>query len=188
VLIALGESIVEIAAGSHDNVTAGVVIAAIVSIIVSAELWWLYFDVVALVAARRLQSAAPGREQNAIARDSFTYLHEPMVAGIVLVALGFEETIGDVGGHLHRIPAVALLGGVALYLFAHVAFRWRNVRRVGQARLLVGGIALAAIPLAGHVPALATLIGVAVVLLVLVGHERRRFAELRRRLRHPVPA
>ncbi|HEY1478659.1 MAG TPA: low temperature requirement protein A, partial [Gaiellales bacterium] len=106
VLIALGESIVEIGAGSRDVVDTGVVVAAIVSVVVTAELWWLYFDVVALVAARRLQNAAPGREQNAIARDSFTYLHLPMVAGIILVALGFEETLGDVSAHLHRIPAV----------------------------------------------------------------------------------
>jgi low temperature requirement protein LtrA len=187
VLIALGESIVEIGAGSHDSVDAGVVVAAIAGVVVSAELWWLYFDVVALVAARRLERAAPGREQNAIARDSFTYLHLPMVAGIILVALGFEETIAGVGEHLHRIPAVALLGGTALYLLAHVAFRWRNVHRFSRARLLAAVACVACIPLALHVPALATLGGLAAGLLALILWERARFAELRHRLRDRSP-
>ena len=73
---------------------------------VSAALFWLYFDVVALVAARRLSNATPGREQNGIARDSFTYLHLPMVAGIVLVALGFKKTLAHVHAHLHVVPAI----------------------------------------------------------------------------------
>jgi low temperature requirement protein LtrA len=188
VLIALGESIVEIGAGSRDVVDTGVVVAAIVSVVVTAELWWLYFDVVALVAARRLQNAAPGREQNAIARDSFTYLHLPMVAGIILVALGFEETLGDVAAHLHRIPAVALLGGCALYLLAHVAFRWRNVHRFSYGRLGVAAACVVLIPLATHVPALLTLSVLAGLLLALILYERVRFAELRQRLRHQVAA
>jgi low temperature requirement protein LtrA len=188
VLIALGESIVEIGAGSHDVVSTGVVVAAVVSVAVTAELWWLYFDVVALVAARRLANAAPGREQNAIARDSFSYLHLPMVAGIILVALGFEETLGDVSVHLHKIPAVALLGGTAMYLLAHVAFRWRNVHRFTYARLAVAIVCVALIPLAVHVPALLTLSVLGLLLLALILFERRRFAELRQRLRRPVVA
>jgi low temperature requirement protein LtrA len=88
VIIALGESIVAIGVGSEAGVTTGVVVAATVGIAIAAALWWLYFDVVALVAERRLSNAAPGRERNTIARDSFSYLHLPMVAGIVLVALG----------------------------------------------------------------------------------------------------
>ena len=129
VLIALGESIVAIGAGSGDHVDTGIVIGAILGVVVSAALFWLYFDVVALVAVRRLSNATPGREQNSIARDFLTYLHLPMVAGIVLVALGFKKTLGHVHAHLHVVPATALLGGTALYLLAHVAFRWRNVHR-----------------------------------------------------------
>jgi low temperature requirement protein LtrA len=56
-------------------VTTGIVVAACLGIAVAAALWWLYFDIVALVAVRRLSNAAPGRERNAIARDSFSYLH-----------------------------------------------------------------------------------------------------------------
>ena len=50
--------------------------------VIAAALWWAYFDVVAIVAARRLARAAEGRERNEIARDSYSYLHLPMVAGI----------------------------------------------------------------------------------------------------------
>jgi low temperature requirement protein LtrA len=182
VLIALGESIVAIGAGSAHAVGAGVVTAAVVGTLVVAGLWWLYFDVIALVAARRLAHATAGRERNTIARDSFSYLHFPMVAGIVLVALGLKKTLADVGSHLHVVPASALLGGTALYLLAQVAFRWRNVHRFSLTRLLVAAVCVALLPLAIHVPALATIAILAGVLLVLIVYERVRFHELRERL------
>ena len=93
VIIALGESIVAIGVGAEVGVDAGVVVAAVLGMAVAAALCWLYFDVVALVAERRLSNAAPGRERNEIARDSFSYLHFPMVAGIVLVAVGVKKTL-----------------------------------------------------------------------------------------------
>ncbi|MDX6567655.1 MAG: hypothetical protein QOH15_233 [Gaiellales bacterium] len=186
VLIALGESIVAIGAGSGDHVDTGVVIGAILGVVVSAGLFWLYFDVVSLVAARRLSNAPPGREQNAIARDSFTYLHLPMVAGIVLVALGFKKTLAHVHGHLHVVPATALLGGTALYLLAHVAFRWRNVHRLTYARLGVAALCLVLIAGAVHVQAIASLAVLAGVLVSLIAYERVRFAELRQRLRRQL--
>jgi low temperature requirement protein LtrA len=186
VLIALGESIVAIGAGSGDHVDTGIVIGAVLGVVVSAGLFWLYFDVVSLVAARRLSSAMRGREQNAIARDSFTYLHLPMVAGIVLVALGFKKTLGHVHEHLHLVPATALLGGTALYLLAHVAFRWRNVHRLTYARLGVAGLCVVLIALAVQIPAIATLAVLAAVLVSLIAYERVRFAELRQRLRRQL--
>src|SRR5689334_8723918 len=121
ILIAVGESIVAIGVGSDVGVDAGVVVASVLGTIVAAALFLLYFDVVSLVAARRLENAEPGRERNEIARDSFSFLHFPMVAGIVLVALGIEQTLAHVGKHLHVVPAAALFGGAALYLLAHVA-------------------------------------------------------------------
>jgi low temperature requirement protein LtrA len=186
VLIALGESIVAIGAGSGDHVDTGIVIGAVLGMIVSAGLFWLYFDVVSLVAARRLSNATPGREQNAIARDSFTYLHLPMVAGIVLVALGFKKTLAHVHDHLQLVPASALLGGTALYLLAHVAFRWRNVHRVTYARLVAAALCSALIALAVRVPAIVTLAVLAGVLVSLIAYERVRFAELRQRLRRQL--
>jgi low temperature requirement protein LtrA len=186
VIIALGESIVAIGVGSGAGVDAGVVVAAVLGIAVAGALWWLYFDVVALVAERRLSNAAEGRERNEIARDSFSYLHFPMVAGIVLLALGLKKTIAHVEDPLELVPAVATLGGTALYLLAHVAFRWRNVHRFSTQRLLCAILLVALVPVAVELPALATLGILAAVLSVLIAYEAARFAELRDRLRHQL--
>jgi low temperature requirement protein LtrA len=185
-IIALGESIVAIGVGAEFGLDAGVVAGAVLGVAIAGALWWLYFDVVALVAERRLSNAAPGRERNAIARDSYSYLHLPMVAGVVLLALGVKKSLEHVGDPLHTVPAFALLGGVALYLLAHVAFRWRNVRRFSVQRLVCAGLLLALTGLAVEVPALATLAIVAALLAVLIAYETFRFAELRERLRHQV--
>jgi low temperature requirement protein LtrA len=186
VIIALGESIVAVGAGAELGVDAGVVLAAVVGIVVAAALWWLYFDVVALVAERRLSQATPGREQNEIARDSYSYLHFPMVAGIVLLALGVKKTIGDVGEPLKVVPAVAMLGGTAAYLLGHVAFRWRNIHTLNKQRLLCAVLAVALVPLAVELPALATLSILAAVLTALITYETVRFAEARDRIRHQL--
>ncbi|MET0205719.1 MAG: low temperature requirement protein A [Thermoleophilaceae bacterium] len=186
VIIALGESIVAIGAGAEVGVDAGVVAAAVLGMALAAALWWLYFDIVALVAERRLSHAAQGREQNEIARDSFSYLHFPMIAGIVLVALGLKKTLGDVEEPLKLVPAVATLGGTALYLLGHVAFRWRNVHRFNGARLLCALAMLALIPAATELPALATLAIVTAALAALIAYETAHFAELRERLRHQL--
>jgi low temperature requirement protein LtrA len=186
VIIALGESIVAIGLGAEGDVDAGVVAAAVLGVVVAAALWWLYFDVVALVAERRLSKAAAGREQNEIARDSFSYLHFPMVAGIVLVALGLKKTLEHVEDPLDVEIALAMLGGTAVYLLAHVAFRWRNVHRFSTQRLLCAVLLVALIPAAVELPALATLGIVAALLVVLIAYERVQFAELRERLRHQL--
>src|SRR3954453_17491482 len=186
VIIALGESIVAIGVGAGVDVDAGVVAAAGLGIAVAGALWWLYFDIVALVAERRLSNAEPGRQQNEIARDSFSYLHFPMVAGIVLLALGLKKTLGHVGDALELVPAAAMLGGTALYLLAHVAFRWRNVHRFSWQRLIVAAALVALLPAAVELPALATLAIAGALLVVLIVYEAHRFAELRDRLRHQL--
>jgi low temperature requirement protein LtrA len=115
VIIALGESIVAIGVGASGlELGAGVVVAAVLGIALAA-LWWAYFDLVMLVAERRL-SAAKGEERARLARDAYSYLHLPMVAGIIFVALGIKQTLAHVGDPLGTISAVALCGGVALYL------------------------------------------------------------------------
>ncbi len=184
IIIALGESIVAIGAGAELGVDAGIVAAAVLGIVVAAALWWLYFDVVALVSERRLAGAAVGREQNEMARDSYSYLHFPMVAGIVLLALGMKKTLAHVEEPLKLVPATALCGGVALYLLAHVAFRLRNVHTLNRRRLLCAVLLVALIPLAREIAALATLAIVAAVLVLLIAYETRIYGEARDRVRH----
>jgi low temperature requirement protein LtrA len=186
VLIALGESIVAIGVGSEIGVDAGVVTAAVLGVVIAAAIWWLYFDVVALVAERRLIKAKVGREQNEIARDSYSLLHFPMVAGIVLLALGLKKTLEHVGDPLDTVPAFALLGGTALYLLAHVAFRLRNIHTLNKQRLVCAIGLLALWPLAVEIASLVMLASLAAVLVALIAYEVLRFRELRARLRNQL--
>jgi low temperature requirement protein LtrA len=184
IIIALGESIVAIGIGVGGDLTLGQGAAAVVGMGLAAAMWWLYFDVVALVAARRLVRATVGRDQNEMARDSYSYLHFPMVAGIVLVALGMKKTLGDVEDPLKLVPAFALLGGLAVYLLAHVAFRYRHIHTVNVQRTLLAAILLALLPVATEIPALATVAVVTALVWILIAYETRSYGENRARVRH----
>ena len=183
IIIALGESIVAIGVGVGGDLTVGQGAAAVVGIALAAAMWWLYFDVVALVAGRRLERAALGREQNEMARDSYSYLHFPMVAGIVLVALGMKKTLGNVEDPLKVVPASALLGGLALYLLAHVAFRYRHIHTLNRRRTVLAVVLLAMTPVAVEIPALAVVAIVTVLAWALIAYETRGYGENRARLR-----
>jgi len=184
VIIALGESIVAIGVGVAGNLSFGQGVASVVGVGLAAALWWLYFDVVALVASRRLQRATPGRIQNAMARDSYSYLHFPMLAGIVLVALGVKKTLGHVDDPLETVTAFALLGGLAIYLLAHVAFRYRHVHTLNRRRVVLAAILVALLPAATEIPALATLALITVLVWILIALETRTYGESRFRVRH----
>ena len=189
VLIALGESIVAIGAGSAHVVDAGVVVGggdrharrrgAVVAVLRRGRAGR---RAPPLERARRAASATRSR---ATPSRTCTSRWSP---GIILVALGLKKTLRHVGAHLDSVPAAALLGGAALYLLAHVAFRWRNVHRFSAQRLIVAILCVALVPLATRIPALATLTILAVVLIVLIAYERVRFHELRQRLLHQVTA
>ena len=185
-IIAIGESIVAIGAGVEGAITTSVVAAAVLGTAVAAAFWWLYFDIVALVAERRLSNAQAGHEQNGLARDSYSYLHFPMIAGIVLVALGMKKTLGDPGDALKLVPATAMLGGMAVYLLAHVAFRMRNVHRFNAARAIAALLLIAMLPIATEITALALLALAVTVSAALVAYETVRYTELRDRMRHQL--
>jgi low temperature requirement protein LtrA len=184
IIIALGESIVAIGVGAGGEMTWGIAGAAVLGIAIAAALWWLYFDVVALVSARRLASAPEGKELNELARDSYSYLHFPMVAGIILVALGLKKTLGHVDDPLETVPAFALLAGVALYLLGLVAFRFRHVRSINWRRLALALVIVALLPAATALPAVATVGIVAGLLWILVSVETRGYGEGRAQVRH----
>jgi low temperature requirement protein LtrA len=187
IIIALGESVLAIGAGASAGLDAGVVAAAVLGMVVAAALWWAYFDVVALVAARRL-AKAQGLERNEMARDSYSYLHFPMLAGIMLVAVGLKNTIAHVSEPLGVVATASLLGGAAIYLLAHVAFRYRNVHSLNKQRLLSAALLLALVPLERAVrpSSLVALGTLAAVLSVLIAYEALRFADARDRVRHAV--
>ena len=186
VIIALGESIVAIGVGAEANVDVGIVVGAVVGTAIAAALWWLYFDIVALVAARRLAQAEVGRVQNEMARDSYSYMHFPMVAGIVLVALGMKKTLGHVEDPLELVPATALLGGTGIYLLAHVGFRYRHVHTLNTRRLTLAVVLAAFVPVAVEIPALATISVLALALALLIVVETRSYGESRERVRREL--
>jgi low temperature requirement protein LtrA len=183
-IIALGESIVAIGIGVEGHLTYGQGAAAVVGIGLAAAMWWLYFDVVALVAARRLERAPAGRVQNEMARDSYSYLHFPMIAGIVLVALAMKKTLAHVEDPLKMVPAFALLGGVAAYLLAHVSFRYRHIHTINTRRAVLAVLLLGFLPAAIELPALAVVAIVATALWVLIVWETRNYGDRRNEVRH----
>jgi low temperature requirement protein LtrA len=186
-IIALGESIIAIGVGAPRELGVGVLAAGALGLAIACALWWAYFDVVALVAERKLHEAT-GSAQLTMARDSYSYLHLPMVAGIILYAVGVKKTMEHVGDPLKAVPAVALCGGVALYFVAHLLFRLRNVGSVNRQRLVVSVLLLALLPLALRLPALATLAIVAGLCIGLIAYEAIRFADARDRVRNPDAA
>ena len=107
-----------------------------------------------------------------------------MVAGIILFAVGVKKTFSDMGEPLAAVPAVALCGGVALYLIAHVLFRLRNVRTLNRQRVVVSALLVVLVPFALEIPALATLVAVTALCVGLIAYEAIRFAEARDRVRH----
>jgi low temperature requirement protein LtrA len=182
VIIALGESIVAIGAGLSGELDAGIIVAALLGLALACALWWAYFDVIVLQAEQRFREAS-GHELARIARDAYSYIHLPMVAGIVLVALGVKKTIGHVDEPLKTVQAVALFGGVALYYGAHVAFRLRMVHTVNRQRLIAALACLALIPVGHQVDALVALALATAVASAVIAYETIRFAEHRRRVR-----
>ncbi len=185
-IIALGESIVAIGVGSNAVVDVTVVVVATLGIAIAAGLWWVYFDVTVWVAERRLSRLPAGREHNEVARDAYSYLHLAMVAGIVLLALGMKKTLEHPDDPLKAVPAVALVGGVATYLLAIVAFRWRLLHTLGRVRPITAALLLALLPIAFEVPAYATVALVVVVIWALIVYEVVRYADFRETVRHEL--
>jgi low temperature requirement protein LtrA len=188
IILALGESIVALGIGANVDLSAGVIAAAVLGVALASAVWWIYFDVVALVTELRLTRAPVGPEQNALARDSYSYLHYPMVAGIVLLAFALKQILAHVDDPLDSVHRFALLGGIAIYLLAHVALRLRNARTVNVQRLLLALALLALCPVYLDVPAIAALAGVNVLLWAVIVYETVRIYDERRyQLRHRLP-
>jgi low temperature requirement protein LtrA len=183
VIIALGESIVAIGVGASGALDFGIGTVAVLGVALTAAMWWIYFDVVALISARRLGEAEPGRTQNALARDSYSYIHLALVAGIVLVAFGLKTAIAHHGDHLHAVPAFALLGGVAVYLLGLVAFRYRHVQTINRRRLGLAIVLLILVPVATALPAVISLAVVVVLIWTMIAYEHQSYDERRDRLR-----
>lgn len=183
IIIALGESIVVSGAtASGLDLDDETIVALSVAFAGTAALWWLYFDFVAKIATHRLTvSDNPGN----MARDGYTYLHLPIVAGIIVAAVGDELVIAHPAHHLGGVEALVVVAGPALYLVGHVFFRLRMAGSLSQRRLLAALIILLLWFVHGAVRALVLSALVVVVLLVVIAIDARssnEAAALRRRL------
>jgi low temperature requirement protein LtrA len=147
IIIALGESIVLTGvAASAVELTAAVVVALGVAFLGSTALWWLYFGQIAGSAVRRI--SGPLEEAGQLGRNAYTYLHIPIVAGIILTAVGDELVVAHPSDELHVAGAIVTLGGPALYLIGLMAFGASVGRRQRWPRAAVVVLLVAAVPLA----------------------------------------
>ncbi|MBJ2120400.1 low temperature requirement protein A [Arthrobacter sp. MSA 4-2] len=185
VILALGESIISIGVGASERpVSTLMILGAVFGVGLSICLWWLYFDVMA-IAAEHVLARLRGRARSALAVDAYTYLHLPLIAGVVLSALGVEDALAhlDESSGYGWLGAGALLGGTALYLLAHAAF-WRRVGGYWKTwRLSTAAVLLALIPAtSGFAPlaALGLVFGLCALLVVV---ETTVYAEKRAEIR-----
>ncbi len=183
VIIAIGESLIAIGLGARAAALGtGVIVAAVLGLVVTTSFWLAYFDFFQ-IRGRQMLADRSGVERTVLARDVYTYLHLPMVAGIILFAFAMKTTLAHVGDELGTIPALGLCGGPALYLFAYVALRLRVSRTFGRGRL-IGAVACALlVPAALAVPALVALTLVAAVWVALHAYEIIWWREARARTR-----
>jgi low temperature requirement protein LtrA len=171
VIIAIGESLIAIGLGERaSGISAEVILAAVLGFTVTTAFWLAYFDFFT-IRAHQLLTDRGGAERAALARDAYTYLHFPMVAGIVLFAFAMKTTLAEVDGELATVPALGLCGGCALYLLAFVILRVRLSRTLRSGRLLAA-VAFALLwPVAVIVPAILALALVAIVWVGLHSYE-----------------
>lgn len=178
VLVALGVSLAGVGAGAAGNaVSMGVVLTAVLGLTLTGTLWRTYFDATTHQ-VQRWVAGVPAADRARVARNVYSYLHLPLIAGVVLVALGLRRVFagaqggasGSLSDPLPSVALAALVGGVALFLLAAAIAVWQATGRRPIIRTLGAGVLAASAPLAAPLPAvvvlaLATVGGGAVVAL-----------------------
>ncbi|MGW0759526.1 low temperature requirement protein A [Streptomyces sp. NPDC002814] len=177
VIIALGESIVAIGVGVTGFPLSGPTVgAAAVGLFLAAGLWHLYFRQVADSAEHRLTTLTAD-DRTRLARDVYTFLHLPLVAGVVITALGMKKTLQqiadtdhyDLSEPLHGVVAWALPGGVGLFLLAAALIVLRTSNRRSPALFAAAAVCLAAGPVITLIPSLVAL-GLLAAGVTVLGH------------------
>ena len=171
ILIALGESIVVTGAtASAAGLTSTVVLCLIVAFVETAALWWLYFGTTAEHARAKMSICEdPGR----LARDAYTYLHVPIIAGIIATAVANDLLIAGPHDAPRGVTLAMILGGPGLYLLGESLFHWRMTGVPKAPHMAVAALLFLLAPLGGHVETLPLSIFVAALLSVLAVGELR---------------
>jgi low temperature requirement protein LtrA len=126
-----------------------------------------------------------------LGRNAYSFAHLPLMAGVVLVALGMKkvlEYVSDIEMHtltdpLKGVALAALFWGPVIYLLGHVAFKWLTTHQISAVRVVTAGLLLLGWLVAASVPAVAQLAVVAAILAGAVGVETILYAEHRRQIR-----
>lgn len=133
IILALGESIL-VTGGTFADLpfSAATLGAFVIAFLGSVAMWWVYFDRAADYAADVIaRSPDPGR----LGRSAYTYFHLPMVAGIIVTAVGDELIISHPAGPTDMATTLVVLGGPALFLAGHALFKWSVFGRLSVPRL-----------------------------------------------------
>lgn len=142
VILTLGESVL-VTGATFAGLTWTVANSAgfAVAVLSSIALWWIYFDTGAARAQRRmLKSNDPGSH----ARAAYTYLHLPIIAGIIMCAVADELVLAS-PDRLTSGGIAVILGGPALYLLGISGFKWLMNRRLLPPRSHMVGLTLLAL-------------------------------------------
>jgi low temperature requirement protein LtrA len=152
IIVALGESVTALGiSATRDGVTGSLAGAAVLGLALTACLWWIYFGTGDDDRAERAFTAASPEQRPGLALSAYFYAHIPMLLGVVAMAAGVKLTLGHPGRPETVGQALALSGGVALFLAGDAWFR--RALRIGTPwpRLVTAGIALAAVALGATV-------------------------------------
>ena len=179
-IIALGESIVLTGATTSSlEFDTPRVIAFISAFIGSVTLWWLYFNYVATIISHHLAEA---KEMIRMAKSVFVYGHFPVIAGIVLTAVGDELIIAHPTHHLETAALMAVIAGPVIYLLSFVAIRY-SVVKSWAVRRLIGAAACVAVGLiAEFMHPQAVLVGLVIVAIFITVILSERSTPVRRDL------
>ncbi|WP_130345895.1 low temperature requirement protein A [Herbihabitans rhizosphaerae] len=187
-IVALGESIVAIGVGvAGQPISLPIIGASVLGLVLAATMWWAYFDTSSLVGEHALADE-PEATRAGLARDAYSFLHLPLLVGVVLCALGLKkvlEYVGDASHHhisdpLKGVGLYALYLGIVVYLVGHVAFKWRVAGKINVDRLIAAAVVAALIPVAARVPALVALLIATLVVVAVMAVEAVRHADHRR--------
>ena len=182
-IIAIGESLGAIGFGARStHLSLAVIVAAVLGLLVAASFWLAYFDF-ASGGLEQLLSGRRGAQRIALARDAYTYLHFPMVLGVLLFAFAMRAALADASAPLSIIAAVALSCSSTIYLLAFVLIRWRATRTFGYGRLIAALVFGALTAAAVSIPALFAVAAVAGAWLGLHAYELIWWREERARRR-----
>ncbi|MGA8219248.1 MAG: low temperature requirement protein A [Solirubrobacterales bacterium] len=162
VMVALGESVVAVGIGASGiEITGEMLSVAVLGLIVSAELWWVYFGGDDAEAEGALRRMTPTRREFYATNVAYYWAHLLILLGIVCDAAALERAIGHAFDPLDFARALALGGGTALYLIGHAFFRRALKLPLRPWRALAALLALATVPLGTEVSALAQLCALA---------------------------